>query len=199
MRKCIILFFFLFLTFIGNSQEKYEIKELGFSIEIPEKWNKIENEDLKKSLQKFDYSDKTITDYMSKINSSLDFATFLKYNPREYTGVIPTIKIRAAKSKFKDSKILLKSIENSIVKSQKTLKDFKYIEKPSIFKISNHEVVKFSGKYKMTYDEIEYEVIGKSYYILKKGYYIYVNCIENLGKEDNSLLFDKVYKSIQLN
>lgn len=44
----------------------------------------------------------------------------------------------------------------------------------------------------------EYEIKSNSYYILRKGYYISLNFIEEVGKENNNSLFEKLIQSIKL-
>ncbi|MNV90240.1 hypothetical protein D3C71_1846100 [compost metagenome] len=124
--------------------------------------------------------------------------TYTKYNPKKYAGIIPTIKIRVLNTNAKNIEDLLKSVEMSNVEAEKVLDDFTFAKKPSVVKISKTDAISFSVNFKLKNANNEYKINSDSYYILRKGYYISINFIEQLGKEDNSELFKTLVESIIL-
>lgn len=195
-----VLLFLLLLPILNAfSQERFEIKNIGFAMEAPENWLKIANTEVLNNLENYDFSEKQLNDFIKSNNSSLSFVTFTKHNPKVYAGIIPTIKVRALITESKNIQDFLKSVEKSNSEAKKTLEDFVFIEKPSAVKISNKDAIKFSVKFKLKNSGKEYEIVSRSYYFLRGGYYISLNFIEEFGKEDNTELFDKLIKSIIIN
>lgn len=191
-----LLLFLLFPLVSIYSQERFEVKNIGFSIQEPKDWEIVEEQDILENIKKFDFNNKQLNDLIS--SGGLNLVTFTKYNPKKYSGIIPTIKIRVLKTNAKNSEDLLKSIELSNAEAKKVLDDFAFSKKPTVIKISNNDAVAFSVNFKLKKNEKEYKINSDSFYILRKGYYISINFIEQLGKEDNSKLFEILTESIIL-
>ena len=69
-----------------------------------------------------------------------------------------------------------------------------------VAKVDEYYINKLTNGIKGTLDNNgkEYEIVSHSYYILLKGYFISLNFIEQVGKEENSKLFDEIFQSIQI-
>ncbi|WP_395045197.1 hypothetical protein [Flavobacterium sp.] len=192
----VALFFFGVLNFYA--QERLELKKLGFSMDVPNNWICVNNDEILKNLDNYDLTDKQLAELLKKNNSSINISTYTKYDSKKYSGIIPTIKIRTILNESKDSKDFLKSVQDSNESAKKTLPNFRFIDNPIIIQISNNDVVKFSVQFTLKNQGKEYEIKSNSYYILRKGYYISLNFIEEVEKEDNNYLFEKLIKSIEL-
>ena len=196
--KKIILICAILSMFQAISQEKLEVQRFGFSIHAPKGWIEMKDEDILKNLNKFDLTDDQLEELLKSNNGSISLVTYSKYDPKKYAGIIPTIKIRAQQNPNSSIENFLKSIENSTEDAMKTLENFKFSEKPVAVKISNKNAVKFAVQFTMKSGGKEYEIVSHSYYILIKDYFISLNFIEQVGKEDNSKLFDELFQSIQI-
>ena len=192
----VVLFFFGVLNFYA--QDRLEIKKLGFSMEIPNNWISVNNDEILKNLDNYDLSDKQLEELLKSNNSSFNISTYTKYDSKKYNGIIPTIKIRTILNNSSNSAEFLKFVQNSNESAKKALTNFRFIESPAIAQISNNDVVKFSVQFTLINQGKQYEIKSNSYYILRKGYYISLNFIEEIGKEDNSFLFEKLINSIEL-
>lgn len=196
--KKIILICAILSMFQAISQEKLEVQRFGFSIHAPKGWIEMKDEDILKNLNKFDLTDDQLEELLKSNHGSISLVTYSKYDPKKYAGIIPTIKIRAQQNPNSSIENFLKSIENSTEDAMKTLENFKFSEKPVAVKISNKNAVKFAVQFTMKSGAKEYEIVSHSYYILIKDYFISLNFIEQVGKEDNSKLFDELFQSIQI-
>lgn len=112
MRKIILtlISFIIFSNFYA--QEKLEIKRIGFSIDIPQKWIFTSNEEVLKNLDNYNFTDKQLETLLKSTNASIGLATLVKYDPKTYPGIIPTIKIRTQEVKTKTFKNLQVSLNN---------------------------------------------------------------------------------------
>lgn len=191
-----ILFFFGIVN--SYSQERLEIKKLGFSMDVPKSWISLNNDEILKNLDNFDFTDEQLEELLKSNNSSFNISTYTKYDPKKYNGIIPTIKIRTILNQTKDSKEFLKFVQDSNESAKKTYTNFRFIDNPSIVQISNKDVVKFSVQFLLKNQGKDYEIKSNSYYILRKGYYISLNFIEEVGKENNNSFFEKLIQSIKL-
>ncbi|GAA4058162.1 hypothetical protein [Flavobacterium chungnamense] len=191
-----VIFFFGVLNIYA--QERLVIKKLGFSMEIPSNWISVNNDEILKNLDNYDLSDKQLEELLKSNNSSFNISTYTKYDSKKYNGIIPTIKIRTILNNSSNSAEFLKFVQNSNESAKKALTNFRFIESPVIAQISNNDVVKFSVQFTLINQGKQYEIKSNSYYILRRGYYISLNFIEEIGKEDNSVLFEKLINSIEL-
>jgi hypothetical protein len=175
------------------------VKEIGFSMKIPVDWLEMKNNEVLDNLDNFEFTEKQKRNLLSSNNSANELVTYYKYHPSKFNGIIPTIKIRTRNVNSKTIAEFLKVIEASNNEVSKTFKNFEYQTKPEVITISGKEVVSFSVKFVLSHNGKESSVVSKSYYILKNGYYISINFIEELNKEKNDFLFNELLDSIKLN
>ncbi|WP_306567074.1 hypothetical protein [Flavobacterium lindanitolerans] len=191
-----LLFLFLFPFFSVFGQERFEVKNINFSVQVPESWTILEGKEILENVKKFDFNTKQLKELISSDSDGVNLVTYTKYNPKTYTGIIPTIKIRMVKTNAKNIGSFLKSIEMSNTEAEKVFGNFTFTKKPSVVKVSKDNAVSFAVNFKLKKGSNEYKINSDSYYILRKGYYISINFIEQLGKEDNSELFKTLIGSI---
>jgi hypothetical protein len=198
MKKNLIIIFACLSVLKGISQEKFEIKGLGFSMDAPKDWIEMKNEEVLKNLDKYDLTTQQLKELLASNNSAASLATYTKYDPKKHAGIIPTIKINTRETDSKTIESFLKAVEGSTKEAMKTLENFRFTENPTAVKISNKDALKFTVRFTMKNGDRQYEIVSHSYYILLKGYFISLNFIEQSGKEDNGKLFDEVFQSIQI-
>ncbi|THD30365.1 MAG: hypothetical protein DI588_16510 [Flavobacterium johnsoniae] len=191
-----LLFLFLFPFFSVFGQERFEVKNINFSVQVPESWTILEEKEILENVKKFDFNTKQLKELISSDSDGVNLVTYTKYNPKTYAGIIPTIKIRMVKTNAKNIGSFLKSIEMSNTEAEKVFGSFTFTKKPSVVKVSKDNAVSFAVNFKLKKGSNEYKINSDSYYILRKGYYISINFIEQLGKEDNSELFKTLIGSI---
>jgi hypothetical protein len=190
----IICTFFCFFQVI--SQEKFEIKKIGFSMNSPHGWHVIKDEEALKNLEQYDLTDEQL-DLLLKTNTK-QLITYSKYDPKRVVGIIPTIKVRTMQTKSNSIESFIKEVQSSTEVALKIFEDFRFTQQPIPINVSGKKAVKFDVQFTMKNNEKEYEIVSHSYYILLKGYFISLNFIEQVGKEENSKLFDEIFQSIQI-
>ena len=197
MRRIIVLLL-LQSCLITFGQERLEIKNLGFSINVPENWNTFPDSEILKNLEKFDFTDEQIINFIKSQNQSVTLGLFTKYDSKNYAGIIPTIKIVMRENPTKSIKDFLSYVKriNEGVKNQ--LNDFVVVNKPMVQSISGNEVVNSSYRFKLKKGDSNYVIKANTYYIQRGSYFITINFIEELDKENNDLIFDELARSIKL-
>jgi|GEM_PF-1397763 len=190
----IICTFFCFFQVI--SQEKFEIKKIGFSMNSPHGWHVIKDEEALKNLEQYDLTDEQL-DLLLKTNTK-QLITYSKYDPKRVVGIIPTIKVRTMQTKSNSIESFIKEVQSSTEVALKIFEDFRFTQQPIPINVSGKKAVKFDVQFTMKNNGKEYEIVSHSYYILLKGYFISLNFIEQVGKEENSKLFDEIFQSIQI-
>jgi len=190
----IICTFFCFFQVI--SQEKFQIKRMGFSMNSPHGWFVMKDEQTLKNLEQYDLSDEQL-DLLLKTNTK-QLVTYSKYDPKKVVGIIPTIKVRTMETRSNSIESFVKEIQSSTEDALKIFEDFRFTQQPIVINISGKNAVKFDVQFTMKNNGNEYEIVSHSYYILLKGYFISLNFIEQVGKEENSKLFDEIFHSIQI-
>ena len=198
MRKYFYLLVFILSFSRGFCQDRFEVKTIGFSINVPENWIPMENDAILKNLKQYDFTEKQMAELLKSNNSAVDLATYTKYDPKKHRGIIPTIKIRTHTNQTDNINDFKTVIEKSTENTKKALTNFRFIIHPEITEIAKHKVVRFSVQFKVKNGGVDYEIMSRTYYIPKKGYFISLNFIEEVGNEDNRLLFEELIKSIQL-
>lgn len=196
MKKLILILFLI--SAISYSQKRLELKKIGFSMDVPENWIGMNNEEVISNLNKYEFNDEQLNQLLKSDKSSVTLSTYTKYDTKSYKGIIPTIKIRTLSTKIKDDEKFLKYIQESNSGMKNALDNFQFTEQPVMVSLSGKKAVKFSVQFTLKNSGKEYEIESKSYYILKNGYYISLNFIEEVGKENNSAVFEKLISSIQL-
>lgn len=181
-----------------HSQERFDLKQIGFSMDVPVNWLEVENKEVLQNLENFDFTEEEKKKLLSSNNSANEIVTYYKYHPSKFNGVIPTVKIRTRSVNSKTLTEFTKLIENSNVQVSKTLKNFEYQNKPEIITLSGKQIISFTIKFTLSHNGKECPIVSHSYYILKDGYYISVNFIEDYTTENNFEFFQSIVNSIQL-
>ena len=195
MKKILIICtFFCFFQVI--SQEKFQIKRMGFSMNSPHGWFVMKDEQTLKNLEQYDLSDEQL-DLLLKTNTK-QLVTYSKYDPKKVVGIIPTIKVRTMETRSNSIESFVKEIQSSTEDALKIFEDFRFTQQPIAINVSEKNAIKFDVQFTMKNNGKEYEIVSHSYYILLKGYFISLNFIEQVGKEENSKLFDEIFQSIQI-
>jgi hypothetical protein len=115
---------------------------MGFSMNSPEGWYEMKNEEILKNLEEYDLTDEQLQELL-KTNSK-QLVTYTKYNPKKVAGIIPTIKVRTMVTQSKTIESFKKETELSTKDAMKVLDNFRFIEKPIAVKVSGKDALKFA-------------------------------------------------------
>ena len=158
MKKYLIILLTILAFFKGYSQQRLEVKKMGFSIDVPKNWMSMENEAILKNLNNYEFTEKQLIELMRADNSSINLASYSKYDTKTYQGIIPTIKIRAIKDQTNNIKDFLILVQNSNETAKKAFDNFKFVEQPVIVHISNQQVVKVLVQFSIKNDGVAYKI-----------------------------------------
>lgn len=165
---------------------------------VPFEWIEVKNNEVLNNLDNFDFTKEQKSKLLTSSNSANELVTYYKYHPSKFNGIIPTVKVRTRSVNSKSIDEFLKVIELSNNEASKTLKNFKYQKEPELITVSGKQVVSFSVKFELSHNGKESNVVSSSYYVLKNGYFISINFIEELNKENNEIFFKELLSSIEL-
>jgi hypothetical protein len=199
--KTIYLSILLTLIFVPKSvfsQEKIELKDLGFSINYPKDWIAFNKSEVIPNIKNYDFNKDVIEAFSKQVNKSVEFITLSKYEPGKYNGIIPTIKIRVEKNTSKNIVELQKALDLGI-KLNETLPNMHFVEKSNIVIINGNQIIRTIIGYTLKNNDVEYHIKSFKILIPIEKYYISLNFIEEEKKEDNSQLYEELIKSIQIN
>lgn len=197
--KTLITFVVLQICLMTYSQERLEIKSLGFSMDIPNNWNSFSDSEIIKNLEEYDFSNKQMDYFIKSRNKVVSIATFTKYDPNKYFGIIPTIKVTMRHNTTLETKDFLNYVKLMNDGAKKQLDEFVIVKQPVLEIISGHDVVNSSYEFKLKRGNDNYFIKTNTYYILRGSYFLTVNFIEEINKENNEGLFGELIKSIKLN
>ena len=199
--KTIYLNILLILIFIPKSvfsQEKIELKDLGFSINSPKDWFAFNKNQVIPNIKNYDFNKDEIDAFSKQVNESVELITLSKYDPTKHYGITPTIKIRVQKNTTKNIVELQKVLELSMKEYESTLPNLHFIEKSNIVTINGYQIIRSVIGFTLKNNDVEYHI--KSYMVLIPvgKFYISLNFTDET-KEDNSVLYEELINSIQIN
>lgn len=198
MRYKIFVFILLFFTISITAQEHLEFKPFGFSVDAPKDWYKAQGGQLIENMNRFDLTDIQRNAMLEDLDKSNQVIAYYKYDPFKTRGIIPTINIAIKETKVKSFEKFKLFIDKNGEPLKGVLKNF--VSTPAqIKRIDNTNVWLTIA----TYDykdptRKEVKLLNKMIYIYKGGFYITVSFIEEVGKEDNSAVFDEMLKTVKL-
>lgn len=200
--KKIYLIILLTLVFVPKSvfsQEKIELKDLGFSINSPKDWIAFNKNAVIPNIKNYDFNKDEIHSFSEKMNEFIEFITLSKYDPTKFQGICPTIKIVVHKNSTKNIVELQEVLELSMKAYESTLSNLHYIEKSNIVNINGSQIIRSIIGFTLKNNDVEYHIKTYTILIPVGKFYITLNFIEEEKKEDNSALYEELINSIQVN
>jgi len=195
------LFFLTVLFLMATSvfaQERLELKQLGFKMDAPMDWFKIGEKGVEHNLNRLDLTDEQEAAMFKSLNAASKLVSYYKYDPVSIKGIIPTINIAVRATRVKSFANFKMHIERTS-SQMKTLFENFITTAPQNVDIDGGKawITKATYDFKDPAGAIV-KLSSEAVYIYKGKYYISINFIEEKGKEDNTLLFNNVIKSIKL-
>lgn len=198
MKKYLIVIFVLVTAFQCPAQEKFELKKIGFSVQPPKGWLSKKNDALLEKLNNPDLTDKELDELIKSDGTTLSFASYAKYPQEKYKGIVPSINIRTRQARYASDAEFLQLISKMASQAKSSVDNFRFIENPSLVSVSGKKAVKISVDFVLKINGKNQKITSHSYYILRDGYYILVNFLEEAGKENNGKLFFDMINSISI-
>ncbi|KAF2518317.1 hypothetical protein E0W68_09860 [Flavobacterium salilacus subsp. salilacus] len=197
--KQFLLLLCLTVFTLANSQEKIELYAFGFSMEAPKEWFTQESEDdLRENLNRLDLTPELKDVFLKNLSEKGTYMAFYKYDFKKYSGIIPTINLIIKKINGKNYEHFKKVLEATEKKYPEIIKNYKTVSIKDIM-ISGNKAIQIVNTYNIA-DATgrEADLRSISTYFYRGNYYIKLILIEEIGKENNTEVYETVLKSIDL-
>jgi len=188
----------LCLSIASNAQERFELQKIGFSIAVPEGWFTFSDTEMMQNLEKFDFTEQQRDNLSKNLNESILLKTFTKYNPKKVAGIIPTIKITLRTNPTKSDEAFLDFVKAMNRGAKMQLDEFSVVEQPVLKQISGSSAVTSVYSFMLKMGDENYKIKSDTYYISRGNYFITLNFIEEIDKEDNKSVFESLLQSVIL-
>lgn len=198
MKKTLLVYLLLISNLIF-SQERFENRTFGFSMDTPESWVMGDNNVLAKNLDLLEIDDEKLQKIIEQHEGSVLLLSLYKYNPLTYKGLIPAIQINVREKNNDDFDKFLADITRSAKQFEDLYEDFDFIEKPKKVKVAKTKSVCFTIKFTMKTQNGEKHRVRSTIYVIPwKHYYFQINFTDDLLGEDLSKMYTKLVKSIRI-
>ena len=176
-------------------------KQSGFYITKPENWKTLSDDKLISNLQKFDISEEKMSEILKNHNGSAVLAIYMKYDPKEYPGLIPTIQVNMRKSGAVNYEGFKKVMVNSIEQFKQVFDNFTIVEGPFDIEVDGHKTFWFMSTFDMkTQAGDVWTVRSWTYGIYNGNHFYQLNFSDEVnGPDDCAALYKEVLKSVKLN
>lgn len=196
--KHLYIFTLLFFVHLCQGQTVFRNENLGFSIEKPENWTIIEK---RETLQNIEEHIKLKPELLERIlnqnKGTIEIISFIKYPVDSHVGIIPTIKINLRKSSAKSLESFKKGIWENINGMKIFFPDLKIIDEPTVLKINGRNCIFSSFDYMLEANNGK-EKASVFLYAIPNGDTFYQIALMDSEKENNTVIFEKVLKSIKI-
>ncbi len=197
MKRKILLLTIVFTINFAFAQKRYENKQLGFSIEEPNKWIEASNEEVMENLEK-QVSYEKLSELLKNNKGSISVANFYKYKTNEHPGLIPTIKVlmrQNVTTNFTDFKSMISQSSKSF---EKMFPDLEFIQEPNEILIDGIKSVYFIVKYSMKTQSGTMKIKSRIYAVPHGKFLYQINFIDGQTEDDCTAEFDKLVKTIKI-
>ncbi|KOS06793.1 hypothetical protein AM493_12740 [Flavobacterium akiainvivens] len=195
MKKVFILLFFAVIT-AAFGQERYTINAFGFSVQPPADWFVTELGGARENLDKFDLSEEQRASILKDYATVSGFAAFYKYDPKKYAGIIPTVNVVVKPLKNATYEGFKKLLESAEAQYSKVLENYKTGSiKPLTFPGGKAWEMQSTYDFKNPAGEKVF-LKSRATFFYCDTYYINLNYIEEVGKEDNTAVYDAMLKTV---
>jgi hypothetical protein len=179
-------------------QEHLELKQFGFAMDAPAGWFKSQDEELVGNIEKFDLNNAQQDNMLKSLDAATKFIAYHKYDPKKTRGIIPTINVSIRATNLKSFDKFKLYINKEGEELSKVLENFTTTP-PEVVVVNGTKIWFTTATYNLKINASDtVKLYTRMLYIYKSSYYISVNFIEEVGKEDNTALFDEVQKSIKV-
>ncbi|UMY64910.1 MULTISPECIES: hypothetical protein [unclassified Flavobacterium] len=183
---------------IANAQDRFEDKEVGFSMERPANWEMGKpGEALANARSKLAMNPLELEKLVEANKGVVEVVTFLKYPIASRNGIIPTIKVNLRNMPEMPTYRFKESIADSFRTLKSTFPDFAFIKEPEAIEVDGFYTVYAVCSYTMKTQRWKEKVKVWVYALQRKHNFVQVTFMDG-EKEDNSETFERLVKTIRL-
>ena len=142
------LFTFVFFIIFGSCMAQstdYGIIEI--KVPLPAEWKNRSDLDIGENLFKFDIEENDIEQLLAQHNSNIPVAVYMKYNPEEYAGIIPTIQVNLRPNNTPNFEIFKEMMQQSMSQMGDFLTNFEVLTPIKDIAIDGIKGIMFLSKF----------------------------------------------------
>lgn len=162
-------------------------------IDKPDDWFDNSNLDLLANLEKYEMEESQLRSLINSNRGSIPINVYMKYNPANYPGIIPTIQINLRPNPNKEFRFFKMSMEQSIQQMGNMLTNFEVIDELQEVEIDGRKGVHFLASFEMKLPDGALEKIRSWTYAIPIGNYFYQINFSDLYEKDNC---EEIYKNL---
>lgn len=197
MKLCTLTITVLFvLTISCRPQTKDNLIE-GFQIPLPEKWIDKSQLSVKDNLSKFDLNESEILALMRTHNNSIPVAIYMKYDPIEYSGPIPTIQVNLRPNSSQNLTSFKTVMQNSITQMEGYFSNFEILSPMEETVVDDIKGIMFVSQFDLPSQTGEIWTIRSWTYAFPSGKYFYQINFSDTENEDNEEIYQSVISQIK--
>jgi hypothetical protein len=192
---CLIL---LLDTITVYAQEKFENLSYGFSIEKPQEWYEVKDNDMLDNLGRYKFNEQKLVEMLKQHKNSIVLVSYYKYDLQNHTGMTPTVNVMVRPNDASSDEAFLTQIIRSFEAFSKNFSDFKFTEQPHIATIDGIKSARFTATFTLTTAAgIKRKVRSTNMAIPRSPYFFQIGLIDSPQTgEDCSKLFERLEQSI---
>ncbi len=188
----------VFAFSVVSAQERFEDKDVGFSMERPANWQAAQpGEVLANARTKLVMNPRVLNQLLEENKGVVEVVTFLKYPISSRNGVIPTIKVNLRNIPEMPTYRFKESIVDSFRSLKSTFPDFTFVKEPEAVEVDGFYTVYAVCSYTLKTLKGNEKVNVWVYALKRKHNFVQVTFMDG-EKEDNSEMFERLAKTIRL-
>jgi hypothetical protein len=168
-------------------------------MQTPANWKYAGTEESRKNLKEIRFTDDQLKRVAASNNGIISQITLYKYSTDSVSGFIPTVKLTVRLNPAANFGEFKAIITASTDRLKSAFDDFKYIDKVSTTRISNHDFVYSAFSFSITgAHSAKFVVRARSYDIPRWKYWFSISMMDNSTTEDCSAIYNEILKTIAI-
>ena len=187
----------VFLAFFGTCvAQSTDIGITEIKVPLPKSWKNKSDLEVSKNLFKFDFEEKDLQNMLAQHNSNIPVAIYMKYDPSEYAGIIPTIQVNLRPNNTPNFDIFKAMMQQSMSQMGDYFKNFEVISPMQDIMVGGIKGVMFLAKFNLT-NGVDVWTIRSWTYAVPVGDYFYQINFSDTADENCEDLYNELLKDIE--
>ena len=190
------LFTFVFFIIFGSCMaQSTDDGIIEIKVPLPAEWKNRSDLDIGENLFKFDIEENDIEQLLAQHNSNIPVAVYMKYNPEEYAGIIPTIQVNLRPNNTPNFEIFKEMMQQSMSQMGDFLTNFEVLTPIQDIAIDGIKGIMFLAKFDLS-NGVDVWAIRSWTYAIPVGDYFYQINFSDTADENCEDLYENLLKDI---
>lgn len=198
MKFYILSFSLLLSLIIGCAPEAAKTSSIdGIQIPLPEDWIDKSQSPIKDSLANFQLTESAIKEHFKTNKNGIPVAIFLKYEPTETSGPIPTIQVNIMPNTAEGPLDLKSELQSSITTMETHFNTFEILTPLEEIIVDEIKGMRYVGQLDMPNDIGEVWTVKVWTYAFPSGEFFYQINFSDIKGEDNEELYNQLISQLK--